>query len=52
MPVGDPTGYPLPPQNPPPQPCAVPQEIVELPGDEDDEEDEIARYRKRHGFPE
>jgi hypothetical protein len=29
MSVGDPTGYPLPPQNPPPQPCAVPQEPID-----------------------
>jgi hypothetical protein len=39
MPTGDPTGWPLPPQNPPPTPCAVPQEPQEeLPGDEEEVE--------------
>ena len=43
MSTGDPTGYPFPPQNPPPQPAAIPTEPVApehpLPG-EDENEDE------------
>jgi hypothetical protein len=38
MSTGDPTGYPFPPQNPPAQPCAIPQEPV--PDNKDEEEEE------------
>ena len=40
--TGDPTGNPFPPK-PAPQPCSVPQdepEIVELPGDDEEEKDD------------
>lgn len=43
---------PFPPSEP--VPAAIPQEpqVVELPGDEDEEEDEIAAYKRKHGMPE